>query len=44
MENNLTVDGIMTGKTTDKFMTQLAKKIENDDVQLKRAIQEAKKK
>ncbi|QNR07956.1 S41 family peptidase [Macrococcoides canis] len=44
MENNLPVDGIMTGKTTDKFMSQLAKKIENDDVQLKRAIQEAKKK
>ncbi|UTH10511.1 S41 family peptidase [Macrococcoides canis] len=44
MENNLPVDGIMTGKTTEKFMSQLAKKIENDDVQLKRAIQEAKKK
>lgn len=44
MENNLPADGIMTGKTTDKFMSQLAKKIENDDVQLKRAIQEAKKK
>lgn len=44
MENNLPVDGIMTGKTTEKFMSQLTKKIENDDVQLKRAIQEAKKK
>ncbi|UJS26812.1 S41 family peptidase [Macrococcoides canis] len=44
MVNNLPVDGIMTGKTTEKFMSQLAKKIENDDVQLKRAIQEAKKK
>ncbi|UBH07576.1 S41 family peptidase [Macrococcus armenti] len=43
-DNALSVDGVMTGKTTDTFMTKLRDKIKNDDTQLKKAIEQAKKK
>lgn len=43
-DKNLTVNGQMSGKSTEKFTELLMKKIETDDTQLKKAIQIAKQK